>query len=143
MAEKCIFCEIIAGRSEGSFIYQDEAVAAFLDIRPVNPGHVLVVPIRHASMLSELREEDGMKMFSLAQRVAAAIRKSGLKCEGINFFLADGRAAGQDVWHVHLHVFPRFANDGHHLRFSPNYFKPSTRQQINEAAEKIRTAFSR
>jgi histidine triad (HIT) family protein len=138
MNDKCIFCEIIAGRAEGSFVYRDEAVAAFMDIRPVNAGHVLVVPVRHAAMLSELREEDGRQMFPIAQRVAAAIRKSGLKCEGVNFFLADGRAAGQDVWHVHLHVFPRFANDGHHLRFSPNYFKPSTREQIEETAEMLR-----
>jgi histidine triad (HIT) family protein len=140
MNDTCIFCEIIAGRAEASFVYRDEAVAAFMDIRPVNAGHVLVVPVRHAAMLSELREEDGAKLFPVAQRVAAALRKSGVKCEGVNFFLADGRAAGQDVWHVHLHVFPRFANDGHHLRFSPDYFKPHTRQQIEETAERLRKA---
>jgi histidine triad (HIT) family protein len=144
MTEKCIFCEILAGKAEASFVYRDEAVAAFMDIQPVNPGHVLVVPVRHTAMLSELNEEDGMQMFRVAQRVAAAVRatsklpSAGVKCEGVNFFLADGRAAGQEVWHVHLHVFPRFAGDGHHMRFSPNYFKPSTRQDIEQTAEKLR-----
>ena len=134
----CIFCEILAGRAEGSFVYRDEAVAAFMDLRPVNAGHVLVVPVRHAAMLAELNIEDGMQMFRVAQSVAAALRKTGLKCEGVNLFLADGRAAGQDVWHVHLHVFPRFAGDGHHLRFHPDYFKPHTRQEIESTAEKLR-----
>jgi diadenosine tetraphosphate (Ap4A) HIT family hydrolase len=144
MTEKCIFCEILAGKAEASFVYRNEAVAAFMDIQPVNPGHVLVVPVRHAAMLSELNEEDGMQMFRVAQRAAAAVRaasklpSTGVKCEGVNFFLADGRAAGQEVWHVHLHVFPRFTGDGHHMRFSPNYFKPSTRQDIEQTAEKLR-----
>jgi diadenosine tetraphosphate (Ap4A) HIT family hydrolase len=148
MSEKdvtgCIFCEILAGRAEASFVYRDDAVAAFMDIRPVNAGHVLVVPLRHAAMLAELDEGDGGEMFRVAQRVAGALRaasklpSSGVKCEGVNFFLADGRVAGQDVWHVHLHVFPRFDGDRHHLRFSPDYFKPVPRQEIEATAEKIR-----
>lgn len=141
MTEPCIFCEILAGRAEASFIHRDEQCAAFMDIRPVNAGHVLVVPLRHAASLAELDPGDGMHMFSLAQRLAAALRKSGLPCEGVNLFLADGRAAGQDVWHVHLHVFPRFPGDGHHLRFSPAYFQPHPRTELAQAADKIRSAF--
>jgi histidine triad (HIT) family protein len=138
MSETCIFCEIIAGRADGSFVYRDETVAAFMDIRPVNAGHVLVVPLRHAASLAELEAEDGAQMFRIAQRVAAALRASGLKCEGVNLFLADGGAAGQEVWHVHLHVFPRFQGDGHRLRFSPGYYLPHSRKEFEAAAEKIR-----
>ena len=141
MSEKCIFCEILAGRAEASFLYRDEVVAAFMDIRPVNAGHVLVIPIRHAASLAELDEGDGRQMFSVAQRVAAALRKSGMPCEGVNLFLADGQAAGQEVWHVHLHVFPRFSGDGHHMRFSPAYFMPHTRDEMEATAEKIRAVF--
>ena len=141
MEQTCIFCEILAGKAPASFVYRDERVAAFMDIRPVNAGHVLVIPLRHAAFLSELEAEAGAQMFRTGQRVAAALRKSGVKCEGVNFFLADGRAAGQEVWHVHLHVFPRYAGDNHHLRFSPDYFKPVSREEIETTAEKIRLVF--
>ena len=141
MSEKCIFCEILASRAEASFVYRDEVVAAFMDIRPVNAGHVLVIPVQHAASLAELDEGDGRQMFSVAQRVTAALRKSGMPCEGVNLFLADGRAAGQEVWHVHLHVFPRFAGDGHHMRFSPAYFMPHTRDEMEATAGKIRAVF--
>lgn len=142
MTEKCIFCEILAGRAEASFVHCDDICAAFMDIRPVNAGHVLVVPLRHAANLAELDQNDGRQMFSVAQRLAAALRKSGLPCEGVNLFLADGRAAGQDVFHVHLHVFPRTARDGHHLRFSPSYFKPHTRAELEGSAQTLRAVFT-
>lgn len=121
-------------------MYRTDTVAAFMDIRPVNAGHVLVVPLRHAASLAELEAEDGAQMFRVAQRVAAALRLSGLKCEGVNLFLADGKAAGQEVWHVHLHVFPRFQGDGHRLRFSPSYYLPHSRKEFEAVAQKIRTA---
>lgn len=142
MSKNCIFCQIIAGQQEASFVYRDDVVAAFMDIRPVNAGHVLIVPLRHAANLAELHEAEGIRMFSVAQRVAAALRNSGLPCDGVNLFLADGAAAGQDVWHVHLHVFPRFHGDGHHLRFSPSYFMPHTRAEFDQAAEKISAAMT-
>ena len=135
----CIFCEILAGRAPASFVYRSEDCAAFMDIRPVNPGHVLVIPIAHAARLAELDPATGMHMFQVAQRLAAALRASGLRCEGVNLFLADGTAAGQEVHHVHLHVFPRWVGDGHRLRFSPNYFQPTSRQEIEAAAEQLRT----
>ncbi|MDI1336060.1 MAG: HIT family protein [Lacunisphaera sp.] len=117
----CIFCDIIAGKLAGSFVYRDDRVAAFMDIQPVNAGHVLVVPINHAVGLEDLKKEDGEAVFAAAQRVARALRKSGLRCEGVNLFLADGEAAMQEVFHLHLHVFPRFAGDGFGLKFSEAY----------------------
>src|SRR5215207_2091238 len=104
----CIFCEIIAGRAEASFVYRDDVVAAFMTIGAVNPGHVMVVPIEHASSLAELAPATGCAMFQQAQRLAAALRVSGLRCEGVHLLLNDGRAAFQSVFHVHLHVVPRW-----------------------------------
>jgi diadenosine tetraphosphate (Ap4A) HIT family hydrolase len=138
MSERCIFCEILAGRAPASFVYRDDLCAAFMDIHPVNPGHVLVIPIQHAARLAELDMPAGMQMFQVGQRLAAALRASGLRCEGVNFFLADGTAAGQEVHHVHLHVFPRWHGDGHHLRFSPSYFQLPTRAEVEVSAEILR-----
>lgn len=118
----CIFCRVLAGELPGSFLYRDEHCAAFMDIQPVNPGHLLVVPVRHASYLADLEGDIAARLMLVAQHAAAALRASELRCEGVNFFLADGEAAMQEIMHVHLHVFPRFRGDGFGLRFSPEYY---------------------
>jgi histidine triad (HIT) family protein len=135
----CIFCKLLRGESEASFVYRDDACAAFMDIQPVNPGHLLVVPNRHASYLADLNEEDGAQMFRVAQRLSAALRESDVKCEGVNFFLADGEAAMQEVFHVHLHVFPRYVGDGFGLKFPPGYWQKPERKELDAVAEKIRS----
>ena len=137
----CIFCDIVDGRAEASFIYRDNRVCAVMDIQPVNPGHVLIIPNKHAAYLSDLDEEIGAHMFLIGHQVAKAIRKSEIKCEGINFFLADGEAAGQEIFHVHLHVFPRFHGDGFGLKFGPEYFEQTKRSELDQVAEKIIGAF--
>lgn len=136
----CVFCMILTGELEGSFLYRDDLCAAFLDIQPVNPGHLLVVPNRHAAFLADLKEEEGARIFSAARRLAAALRKSGVRCEGVNFFLADGEAAMQEVFHVHLHVFPRYSGDGFGLKFAPTYFQKPDRSELNEIGWKIKNA---
>ena len=136
----CIFCDILAGRAEVSWVYQDEQVVAFMDIQPVTMGHVLVIPRQHAANLAELDPEAGAQMFRVGQRIAQALRQSGLPCEGVNFFVADGEAAGQDVFHVHLHVFPRYAGDGFGFKFGPHYHTLPVRAALDQAAEKIQNA---
>lgn len=89
-----VFCKLLAGELEVSLVHQDDACSAFMDIQPVNPGHALVVPNRHAPYLADVDEHEGAQMFRVAQRIAAALRKCELKYQGINFFLADGEAAG-------------------------------------------------
>jgi histidine triad (HIT) family protein len=138
--DDCIFCKILSGELESSIVHQDECCTAFLDIQPVNPGHVLVVPNRHAAYLTDLKEEEGAHMFSVAQRLAATLRVSGVTCEGVNFFLADGEAAMQEVFHVHLHVFPRYAGDGFGLKFAPSYSQKPDRKELDAIAEKLRKA---
>ena len=130
----CVFCEIAAGRGPASVVYSDERVIAFLDIRPVTAGHLLVVPRAHAAGLSDLVPADGAAMFSTAQRLAAALRVAGVPCEGINLFLADGEAAGQEVPHVHLHVLPRARGDGFRLDVT---FLNQDRAALDEIAGRV------
>jgi histidine triad (HIT) family protein len=133
----CLFCRLVAGEEEVSLVYEDERTVAFMDIQPVVPGHLLVVPRAHSTYLADLDPEDGAAVFRTGQRAAAALRESSLRCEGVNLFLADGEAAGQDVFHVHLHVIPRHAGDGFGLRLPPDYsIRP--RAELEEAAEAIR-----
>jgi histidine triad (HIT) family protein len=135
----CVFCNILAGREPASFVYRDDFCAAFMDIQPINPGHLLVIPNQHADSLAELDEETGAQIFRVGQRFAAALRKSGIHCQGINLYLADGAAAGQDVFHVHLHVIPRFQGDGFHIHFSPSYYRLPERSELDDIAGNIRT----
>lgn len=136
-APDCIFCRIVGGTIPASIIHHDDDIIAFMDIGPVNPGHLLVVPAAHAASLAELGPRDGEKMFGVAHRLAAAVRRSELRCEGINLFLADGAAAGQEVFHVHLHLVPRFRGDA--VRFSWPRTQPS-REDLNTHAAAIRAA---
>lgn len=136
--ENCVFCRIARKEALASIIYEDEKTTAFLDIQPVNAGHSLIIPRSHATELRDLNEEDGAHMFRIAMRVSEAIRHSGLKCEGINLHLADGRAAGQEVPHVHLHVIPRFQGDGFRIGFGRSYGVKPDRKELEETATRIR-----
>lgn len=136
----CIFCDILSGKLPASVVFQDERCTAIMDIQPVNPGHVLVIPNSHAACLADLEGEVGSELFRVAQRVAAALRTSGLRCEGVNLFLADGEAAGQEVFHVHLHVFPRYRGDGFGFKFPPGYSNKPERSALDAIALQIKTA---
>jgi histidine triad (HIT) family protein len=138
-AAACPFCQIIAGHLPSNQLYADDLVVAFMDIRPVNTGHMLVVPRVHAVNLAELPENAGAAMFVTAQRLSGALRASGLPADGINFFLADGAVAGQEVWHVHLHVIPRLAGDG--FRLSISFLAPD-RADLDATAGRIRGALN-
>jgi histidine triad (HIT) family protein len=137
----CVFCKLLSGELELSVIHEDDLCVAFMDVQPINPGHALVVPRKHAPYLADLEAEDGAQVFRVAQRVAAALRDCGVKCEGVNFFLADGEAAGQEVFHVHLHVFPRYSGDGFGLNLPPDYQDRPNREELNEIAQRIRGSF--
>ncbi len=136
----CIFCKIARGEAPASVVCEDERTLAFLDIRPINPGHALVIPRAHAAMLSDLQPEDGSEIFRTGMRVAAALRASGLRCEGVNFHLADGEVAGQEVFHVHLHVYPRHAGDGVALKMGPRYGTTPSRSALDGVAARMRDA---
>lgn len=136
----CEFCDILATKLPSSVVFQDDVCCAFLDIQPVNPGHVLVIPVDHAPSLAELDEASGAQMFRVGHRIAGALRRCALRCEGVNLFLADGEAAGQEVFHVHLHVIPRYAGDGFGFRFGPHYGHRPARAELDAIAGKINSA---
>lgn len=136
----CAFCQILSGELPGSFVYRDTVVAAFMDIQPVNPGHVLVVPVRHAAYLADVQPEEGARMFELAQSLSSALFRIDIRCEGTNLFLANGAPAGQEVFHVHLHVLPRFHGDGFGFRFRPDYGARPVRAVLDALALQLRSA---
>ena len=133
----CIFCKIVAGEAEASVVYQDKYVTIFMDIRPVVQGHTLVVPNIHSPDLSSLDQAHAQHMFTTALNIAQAIRDSELKCEGINLFMADGGAAGQTVFHNHLHIIPRYIGDGFGLRFPVGYGEQPARAELDRTAANI------
>lgn len=136
----CVFCAIVRGEAEASVAYEDERVVAFMDIAPATAGHLLVVPRRHARRLADLDPEDGAQMFRVAQRVAAAVRRSSIPAEGVNLLLADGEVAMQEVMHVHLHVLPRTEGDG--LALSAALREPH-RSSLDAQAAELAAALSR
>ncbi len=138
--EDCIFCKIVNDTVPASLVYGDDKVLAFMDISQVNPGHVLVIPKEHASCLAELDEETGAHLFKMGMRIAAAIRKSGVRCEGVNLLLSDGEVAFQTVFHVHLHIIPRFRQDGFRLAFGPDNRTFPAREVLDKIAKDITRA---
>ena len=140
--DACIFCRIIAGKEKASFVAQGADAVAFLDLHPINEGHTLIVPRRHAASISEVDEVAAVAMWSMARRIAAALRISGLRCEAVNFFLADGAAAGQEVFHAHLHAIPRFQGDGFGIKFPPHYGAAAERKALDDVAARLRKRIS-
>ena len=109
----CIFCKIASGEIPAVKIYEDGLVFAFLDIGPVNPGHVLVIPKEHHESASTIPENVAGRMFRTGSRIGIALKRMDAY-DAYNLHLADGTAAGQVVMHAHLHVIPRGVNDQFH-----------------------------
>ncbi len=107
----CIFCAITAKRAPASVVYESADSMAFLDIRPITHGHVLVIPKKHCRNLFDLNDESGRAVIHAARVVARACRIA-LNADGINLFQSSERAAGQEVFHFHFHLVPRFLEDG-------------------------------
>lgn len=135
----CLFCDIVATPEHSSIVYEDETILALCDIYPVNPGHILVITKSHAVGLADLDEADGRQMFAVGHRLAAAIRNTDLRCEGINLFLADGAAALQEIFHIHLHVIPRYEGDRFQLD-SGQSTTATPHEELELVASKVREA---
>lgn len=139
--KNCIICQLVNEEIDVTKLYEDDLVVAVMDIQPINPGHLLISPKKHIEFISKLDEELGAHIFKTAMKLSDALRKSGLKCEGVNIFLADGEAAMQEIPHVHLHVIPRIKGDGFGLKFDKTYFELPERKELEQAANLIRTVF--
>ena len=138
MTTSCIFCKIVEGSAPASKVYEDDLCLAFMDIQPVNPGHLLVIPKAHFTDLTDLPAETGGHLFQVAQLIALSLPKTNVKNEGVDFFLANGAAAGQEVFHVHLHVIPRYAGDGFGFRFGAEYNNLPERSELDAIAAQIK-----
>ena len=107
----CIFCKIINEEIPCYKLAENDHAIAFLDIMPITKGHFLVIPKKHFEFAEDAPEELMVNLMVLATQLAAAAKKA-LKCDGINFIINSGKRAGQIVPHVHLHVVPRYHDDG-------------------------------
>lgn len=107
----CTFCDLIHGAGEASICYEDSDALAFMDIQPVNSGHVLVVPRQHHESLVDTPPELAMHLFKVATQLANVIRKV-TNCDDMNIVVNSGKTAGQDVFHYHVHLIPRREGDG-------------------------------
>lgn len=107
----CTFCDLIRGAAEVSVCYEDAEALAFMDIQPVNAGHVLVVPRQHYESLLDVPQELGVHLFGVTMKLAGAVKRV-TNCEGLNLVVNSGVAAGQDVFHYHVHIIPRMKGDG-------------------------------
>lgn len=107
----CVFCKIVAGEIPASIVHEDDDTIAFMDIGSVNPGHVLVATKRHADNIFGLNEALGAAVGRALVRVARAIEKA-FAPEGLSQYQANGKLAGQTVFHYHVHLVPRRPDDG-------------------------------
>ena len=131
----CIFCKIIAGEIPAVKVLDDERVLAFMDINPSSRGHMLVVPKKHAENIFEISESDLAAMIKVVKRCATAA-KEALKAEGVTVLQLNGKASDQIVPHIHIHVMPRWENDG--LSISSWEMKPGDMEEIKGIARKVK-----
>src|SRR3989344_3579146 len=136
--EDCIFCKIVKGEIPSFRIYEDSDVLSFLDIKPFSKGHVLVIPKQHFENVFDINEDALQKVSVVAKKLSGKI-KDVLKADGIRLSQSNGVAAGQEVMHFHLHVIPRYENDG--LPNNPTltmHLPQADMKELGELAEKIK-----
>ena len=136
---ECIFCKIVSGEIPAVKVLDEELVVAFMDINPSSKGHMLVVPKNHAENIFEIPESDLVALIKAVKRCAKAVKKA-LNAEGITILQLNGKASDQIVPHLHIHVIPRWENDG--LSVSTWEMKPGDMEEIQEIALKVKEYLS-
>ena len=130
--ETCIFCKIANGDIPAATVYEDEQFRVILDLGPASKGHALILPKNHFADLLDLDEETSRAVLLLAARVGAAMKKS-LGCAGFNLVQNNGEAAGQTVFHFHMHLIPRYNNDNQNLVMKPQQATDEELDAVREA----------
>lgn len=133
----CIFCDIVAGTSPAAIIYEDETTLSFMDIHQTNDGHCLVIPKAHYATIDDLPLEAAGPLFAHTALVARALRR-GVQPDGVQIWQSNGAAAGQEIDHIHLHVFPRYHGD-RHFRIYPERPRTVTGDDLEAIAAPIRS----
>ncbi|MBR1703685.1 MAG: HIT family protein [Lachnospiraceae bacterium] len=123
--DDCIFCKIANGEIPSRTVYEDEKFRVILDLGPATKGHALILPKEHADNLFELPEEIAAEVLPVAKKVADKI-KANLHCDGLNLVQNNGEIAGQTVMHFHMHMIPRYENDGQKILWKPG--EPSSEE---------------
>lgn len=131
----CLFCKLVRGEIPSTKLFENDKTIAFLDINPVNPGHALIIPKKHATDIFDIEQTEWIAIMETAQKVAHAVEKS-ISPEGVNLAMNNRRGAGQVVFHAHVHVMPRQKDDGHTLWKG----RPYAEGEAARTAEKIRAA---
>lgn len=131
----CLFCKIVAGEIPAEKVYEDADTLAFLDIKPVNPGHTLVIPKEHYENIFEAPTDAWAKVMETVKKVAHAIQ-AGLPTNDLNLAMNNGKYSGQVVFHAHVHIMPRHEGDGYELWHGKDY----TPGEMKEYAVKIKNA---
>ena len=129
--ENCIFCKIAAGEIPSNTIYEDDSFRVILDLGPATKGHALVLPKNHYADLFEIPEEVLADAAKVAKKVAGTMKEK-LSCDGLNLVQNNGETAGQTVMHFHLHIIPRYANDGQHILWKPTSPSPEELAAIKD-----------
>ena len=133
----CIFCQIIRKQSPANIVYEDGQVVAFLSNRPVNEGHTLVIPKKHYENIYEIPEDEAAYLFKISKRVAYAV-KDAMGAEGIRIVQNNGWAAGQVIFHLHVHVIPLASTEGFvHGKAFREHAYPRSREECEMDAQKI------
>jgi len=132
--DSCVFCRIACKQAPASLVYEDETALAFLDIKPLSEGHTLVIPKEHYATIFDIPEELVAQLHRVVKRIALAVREV-TKADGVSIIQQNGHAADQDVFHLHVHVIPRF--EGQKLtRFRETV--EADREKLNQVAANIK-----
>ena len=131
-SSECVFCRIAAGSIPANVVYEDDQVLAFLDIGPLAPGHLLLIPKRHYNVIDELPPDVAMALGAVLPRLVAAAR-SVTGSDAFNILQNNGRAAGQEVGHVHVHIIPRTDGDGLGYRWRPQAYREGEAERLQNA----------
>ena len=132
--KNCIFCKIANHELKAEIVYEDELIMAFMDIAPINPGHILVIPKEHYVSSCSIPENIAGRLFFTASRLAVACKRT-LETDGYNLHLSDGFCAGQDVPHSHIHLIPRTIDDNFHWNWRKLEIDEN---ELKETASKIK-----
>ena len=136
--EDCIFCKIANGEIPSKTLYEDGDFRVILDLGPATRGHALILPREHADNLYELPEDTAAKVFVLAKKMATKMTEK-LHCDGLNIVQNNGEAAGQTVRHFHMHLIPRYENDGD----SQNHYRITGRNHENSRCSYFNAKYQR
>ena len=132
--ENCIFCKIASGEIPSATLYEDEDFRVILDLGPATRGHSLILPKKHAANISEMPDELLGRAMSVAKKVAVAM-KEGLSCDGVNVVQNNGEAAGQTVFHFHMHIIPRYTGDNAGVSWKPGKLTDEVKEEVLSAVK--------